>query len=199
MYSHSVPATWDDALQAHRGEVRDAITRATWRLAREHGLLAVTMSQVAQESGISRATLYKYFSDVDAILTTWHQQQVQTHLAELAAARDGTQDAQEQVQAVLTTYARVCRRRAEHGPGELQDLLHHGRDLDTAHRRLVDLVDGVLAAAVAQGAIRADQPTSQLTAYCLRAMTAAADLPAGADVTGLVDLVMVGLRTPSTP
>ena len=33
-----------------------------------HGLASVTMSRIAEETGIGRATLYKYFSDVEAIL-----------------------------------------------------------------------------------------------------------------------------------
>lgn len=185
---------WTDSLESHRAEVRDAIAAATWRLAREQGLLSVTMSQVAAETGISRATLYKYFPDVPAILAAWRQRQVQIHLDELTAARDSADDPEIRLRAVLVVYAHICRRRAEHGPGELQDLLHLGRDLQDAHQRLIHLFDGVLAAAAAGGVVRADQPVGRLTAYCLRALTAAADLPSGAHVTGLVDVVLAGLR-----
>ena len=38
------------------------------------------MSQVATETGIGRATLYKYFPDVEAILAAWHERQIARHL-----------------------------------------------------------------------------------------------------------------------
>jgi AcrR family transcriptional regulator len=37
------------------------------------------MSQIAAETGIGRATLYKYFPDVEAILVAWHERQVAEH------------------------------------------------------------------------------------------------------------------------
>jgi AcrR family transcriptional regulator len=47
--------------------VRDAIVEATATLVARDGLRAVTMAQVAQQAGIGRATLYKYFPSVEAI------------------------------------------------------------------------------------------------------------------------------------
>jgi len=54
----------------------------------ERGLASVTMSQIAAQTGIGRATLYKYFPDVEAILAAWHQRQVARHLNQLARVRD---------------------------------------------------------------------------------------------------------------
>lgn len=45
---------------------------------------AVSMSRIADETGIGRATLYKYFPDVETIMTTWHKRQVTQHLQQLA-------------------------------------------------------------------------------------------------------------------
>jgi AcrR family transcriptional regulator len=47
---------------------RKAILDTTAALVAEGGLLSVTMSRIAEEAGIGRATLYKYFPDVEAIL-----------------------------------------------------------------------------------------------------------------------------------
>ncbi len=44
--------------KAHRRAVRDATLHATAALVAEHGLLSVTMSQIAEATGIGRATLY---------------------------------------------------------------------------------------------------------------------------------------------
>ncbi|MGH9199575.1 MAG: TetR/AcrR family transcriptional regulator, partial [Acidimicrobiia bacterium] len=67
-----MPRLWSDTIQAHRREVREAILDITAKLVGEHGLRSVTMSQIAEDTGIGRATLYKYFPDVEAILSAWH-------------------------------------------------------------------------------------------------------------------------------
>jgi Bacterial regulatory proteins, tetR family len=46
-----------------------------------------TMSQIAEETGIGRATLYKYFPDVEAILLAWHDRQIAAHIAYLEEVR----------------------------------------------------------------------------------------------------------------
>ena len=68
--------------------LRTAILDATAALVAGHGLALVTMSQIAQTAGIGRATLYKYFPDVDAILAAWHERQIHAHVEELARVRD---------------------------------------------------------------------------------------------------------------
>ncbi|MGW4822720.1 helix-turn-helix domain-containing protein [Streptomyces sp. NPDC004227] len=52
---------WDETMDAHRRAVQDAVLETTVALVAEHGLGSVTMSQIAKEAGIGRATLYKYF------------------------------------------------------------------------------------------------------------------------------------------
>jgi len=71
-----VPKLWNETIEEHRREVREAILDTTVALVAEHGLLSVTMSQIAEETGIGRATLYKYFPDVEAILLAWHERQI---------------------------------------------------------------------------------------------------------------------------
>lgn len=46
----------------------DRIIHATLTLISEHGLGAVTMSQVADIAGVARQTLYNHYSDVDSIV-----------------------------------------------------------------------------------------------------------------------------------
>ncbi len=64
-YPRLVPRLWSETIEDHRREVRAAILDATWALVTERGLTSVTMSQIAEETGIGRATLYKYFPDVE--------------------------------------------------------------------------------------------------------------------------------------
>jgi AcrR family transcriptional regulator len=79
-----VPRIWSETIAAHRDAVRDATLDATAALVAEHGLTGVTMSQIAKESGIGRATLYKYFPDIESILAAWHERHIGGHLHHLA-------------------------------------------------------------------------------------------------------------------
>ena len=83
-----VPKLWTETIEEHRRAVHDATLDTTAALVAEHGLASVTMSRIAAEAGIGRATLYKYFPDVEAILAAWHARHVAQHLEHLAAVRD---------------------------------------------------------------------------------------------------------------
>ena len=75
-----MPRLWKSTVDSHRRQVRDAILDAAASLVNKHGLSSVRMAHVAEETGIGRATLYKYFPDVEAILFAWHERQVTSHL-----------------------------------------------------------------------------------------------------------------------
>jgi AcrR family transcriptional regulator len=107
-----VPRLWNETIEAHRHAVRDATLDTTAALVAEHGLLSVTMSQIAERTGIGRATLYKYFPDVEAILLAWHERQISGHLAQLAEVRDQATDPAGPLYAVLEAYAFISRRSA---------------------------------------------------------------------------------------
>ena len=96
-----MPKLWNQTIEAHRRDVRAAILDTTAALVARHGLLSVTMSRIAQEAGIGRATLYKYFADVDTILRSWHERQIADHLERLAEVRDGAGDPGRRLESVL--------------------------------------------------------------------------------------------------
>ena len=100
-----MPKLWNESIDAHRRAVREATLDTTAALVAEHGLRSVTMSQIAEETGIGRATLYKYFPGVEAILVAWHERQITAHLHYLAEVRDKAGNARERLEAVLDAYA----------------------------------------------------------------------------------------------
>lgn len=193
MYTAGVPKLWNETIAAHRETVRETILDTTLRLVGEHGLSAITMSQIAEQTGIGRATLYKYFPDVEAILLAWHERQVGAHLTQLAAIREQHTDPADRLNAVLTGYAFLSRHRGAH-PDDLATFLHRGTHLEPAQQHLLTLVTQVLADAAADGSVRTDTAPAQLASYALHALAAAADLPDQAAVHRLVDLVTAGLR-----
>ena len=186
-----VPKLWSETIEEHRRAIHDATLDTTAALAREHGLAAVTMSQIAAATGIGRATLYKYFPDVEAILIAWHDRHITRHLRQLAEARDAA-PAADRIEAVLTAFALI---QHQHHDTELPvALLHRGEHVARARRQLQDLVAGLLATGAEAGQIRADIASGELAGYCLHALTAAGSLPSEAAVRRLLAVTMSGLR-----
>jgi AcrR family transcriptional regulator len=198
VYSGAMPKLWNQTIEAHRREVRDAILDTTAALAAEHGILAVTMSQIAEETGIGRATLYKYFPDVEAILVAWHERQITAHLAQLAEIRDQPGNAGQRVEAVLQAFAFLSSEpHGDHDP-DLVGILHRGEHLHPAVHQLHALLRELLAEAAQAGDVRADVPADELATYCRHALTAARSLPSKAAVRRLVTVTLGGLHPPLT-
>jgi AcrR family transcriptional regulator len=197
-YTRWVPRLWNNTIQAHRAAVRDAILDTTAALVAENGLLSVTMSQIAETTGIGRATLYKYFPDVEAILVAWHERQITAHLAQLEELRDQPGDAGKRLEAVLEAYALISHDRFSHehpGP-ELAALLHRGAHLTKAQQHVHDLIKDLLTEVAATGNLRDDVGPDELATYCLHALGAANSLPSKAAVRRLVGVTLAGLRPP---
>jgi AcrR family transcriptional regulator len=192
-YTRDVPKLWNDTIQAHRQEVREAVINAAATLVAEGGLRAVTMSEIAERAGIGRATLYKYFSDVESILVAWHERQIGQHLEQLHALNDEESPAPERLEAVLEAYAVI--QHAQHGH-ELADLLHRGGHVARAHQHLRDLLRDLIAECVEGGAVRDDVTPQELASYCLHALAGAGPASSKAAVRRLVTVTMDGLRRP---
>jgi AcrR family transcriptional regulator len=189
-----VPKLWNETIEAHRRDVRTAVLDATGALVDARGLLGVTMSQIAEETGIGRATLYKYFPDVEAILLAWHERHVGEHLEQLAAVRDRSGDALDRLSAVLETYATIAHRSHGHQGTELAAFLHRDHRLDHAEQQLRGILRDLLAEAASFGGIRDDIASDELASYCLHALSAAGTMPSAAAVHRLVEVTLTGLR-----
>jgi AcrR family transcriptional regulator len=186
-----VPRLWTETIETHRREVRDAILDTTAALVAEHGLLSVTMSQIAEETGIGRATLYKYFPTVEAVLVAWHERQINQHLHYLASLRDAPGTPGGRLAAVLQAYALISH---GHRGSELEVVLHAGEHVARAQQHLTAFIEGLLADAAQAGDVRDDIPPGELASYCLHALQAAGALDGEAAIRRLVSLTLAGLR-----
>jgi AcrR family transcriptional regulator len=166
MYTGVVPKLWNETIEAHR-----------------------------EKTGIGRATLYKYFPGVEAILLAWHERHVTGHLEHLAEIRDRAGGAGEQLEAVLEDYALISYHRGHHGT-ELAAFLHRGEHVARAQQQLIALIRDLLTQAAETGDIRDDVAPEELASYCLHALTAASSLPSKAAVRRLVTVTLAGLRPP---
>ncbi len=189
-----MPRLWNHTIEAHRREVRDAVLDTTAALAAEHGLLSVTMSHIAEEAGIGRATLYKYFPDVEAILLAWHERQIDRHLEHLAEVRDHAGDAGQRLEAVLEAYALISHESRGHHDTELAALMHRGDQVARAEQQLRGMIRSLLSEAAEAGYVRHDVTPDELASYCLHALTAASGLPSKAAVRRLVQVTLTGLH-----
>jgi len=195
-YNGVVPKLWNETIEAHRREVHDAILDTTWALIAEHGLLSVRMSQIAEKTGIGRATLYKYFPDVEAILLAWHERHVSDHLEHLAEVRDQAGGAGERLEAVLEAYALISHESQEYHGTELAALLHRGEHVARVQQQLSDMIQALLAEGAETGEVRDDVTPEELASYCLHALAGASCLPSKAAVRRLVTVTLAGLRPP---
>ena len=191
-----MPKLWNETIEAHRRDVREAIMETTVELVAEHGLRPVTMSQIAEKTGIGRATLYKYFPRVEAILLAWHERQIAAHLDFLAEVRDRPGDAVQRLEAVLEAYALIVHETQGDQDTELGAFLHRDEKVARARHRLLDLIRELVADAAQAGDLRSDVAPEELASYCLHALAAAGRLPSKAAVQRLVAVTLSGVRTP---
>jgi AcrR family transcriptional regulator len=186
-----VPKLWESTIETHRRAVQDAALDAVGALVSEHGLRGVTMSAIAQRTGIGRATLYRYFADVDAVLAAWHERHISAHIEHLAGLKTEGGTALERLERVLAAYAQL---QYEQPRDEIAASLHARSHVDHARDRLEGVVADLIAEAAEAGAVRRDVSAGELARFCLHALTASAGMRSGAAVQRLVDVTMTGLR-----
>jgi AcrR family transcriptional regulator len=160
----------------------------------ERGLLSVTMSQIAERTGIGRATLYKYFSDVEAILLAWHERQIAGHLHDLGEVRDQPGTAPERLGAVLEAYALIAYESRLHRNTELAAFLHRDRQVVSAEHELRQMLRELITEGARTGELRDDVAPEELASYCLHALAAATTFSSKTAVRRLVTVTLSGLR-----
>lgn len=178
-----MPRLWTDTIDEHRRAVREAILDAAGGLVAERGLRGVAMSLIAERAGIGRATLYKYFPDVDSILRAWHERQVAAHLAQLAALRAEPGTPRERLKAVLTGYALIVRESGRHDRERAAELHRGGHGRQGLHALIRDLVAEVTTRV----------PPDELARFCAHALGAAAELDSDDAVRRLVQTTLACL------
>ena len=192
-----LPKLWNDTIETHRHAVREATLETASRLVAQRGLRAVTMSQIAEETGIGRATLYKYFPDVDAILRAWHEREINHHLEFLGRVRDEAGDPARRLHAMLEAYALMSHETRGHHDAELAAFLHRDEQVMRAQHQLHAMFRQLMIEASEAGAARDDVAPHELAAYCIHALAAAGSLTSAAAVRRLVNVTLAGLRPPT--
>ena len=185
-----MPKLWTDNIEAHKQSVHDAVLDAAAALIAESGLSAVTMSAVAGATGIGRATLYKYFPDVETILTVWHQRQIARHLSELETIAAKPAEPMARLHAVLEAYLRNAFGSRGHAVG----MPHTTAHVAHARTQLRGFLGGLIEDAAKAGQVRRDIPAGELAIYALAALDGAAHVTTKAAMGRLLELTLDGLK-----
>lgn len=211
-------ADWGRLVATHRSSVQTAILDAVAALIEAHGLTRLTMSEVAKRAGIGRATLYRHFADIDALVHAWHDRVVETHLAELVQLATDDAVTEERLRSVAARYAEICLERASHATQTHPETPHtHPHALNnmvgpvtgqgapatvgqshlraaTGENVLAEVFADLLRRGAADGTTRQDVPARELALYCLNALGAAAQIPSPAGRRRLVEVVIASTR-----
>lgn len=183
-----MPKLWNDTIEAHRSAVASAVMDKTAELAAREGLHTLTMARIAQEAGIGRATLYKYFPDVEGILSAWHKRQISTHLEGLERIRKQAATPLQALEAVLIAYGESTRHGHDHAFGSLLHAMPHVRE---AHGHLEEFVADMIAEATRDGNLSGDVPPGERARYALAAVAGGA--PNKPALVRLVGMILRGL------
>ena len=195
-HASKMPKLWSDTLESHRDAVAAAIMDTTAHIAAREGLHALTMARIAQEAGIGRATLYKYFSDVHDILIAWHKRQISVHLDALHQIRRQHPAPYDALASILVAFGKNSRHRHTHALGPL---LHKMPHVGEAHDYVAEFVAEVIAEAIADGslckgwsaeALRSTTPY-EMARYALAALSA--DVPDKDALIRLTQLILRGM------
>ncbi|MBF6558228.1 MAG: TetR/AcrR family transcriptional regulator [Acidimicrobiales bacterium] len=190
-----MPRLWSDTVDTHRQEVRYAIIETTASLVASGGVRSVTMSRIAEDVGIGRATLYKYFPDVESILQAWHEEHIDAHLGQLRELAHGEGSVDERLTAVLQAYALVRFQIAHQGHGaDLTALFHQHGGVAGTEEHVREFLQRLMIEGVAAGFVRSDVSPGELATFCVFALSGAGSLPSKAAVSRLVMVVLEGLR-----
>lgn len=149
---------WEATLDAHRGHQRDLIQQSAVQLVTEHGVAGVGMVDLARRAGISRATLYKYFSSVEAVLASFMISEVEREHAALEEQLSQLDDPLDRLHAVLSHLLAYFASPGHVSASTVIDPHQFspavGRQVGAAMQRLHDMVRDQIVAAVDAGALR---------------------------------------------
>jgi len=141
---------------------RTAVHAAALQLLADEGVSGLSIERLAEQSGVSRSTIYRNWPDVRALVLTAFDDLVHTMTAERAPSGDFAVD----LMAYLRDYARrlndpsyaaVIIAIIEWGWRDKDFAAEHGRIFDDTRSRAA----GILRGAAAQGRVRADLDIGQ--------------------------------------
>ena len=171
---------WDESLSEHKARQADQIAMAALELVATDGMSGLTMSSIADKAGISRQTLYRYYPDIDSVLTAAMTSSagIEVHINELTSVGTPSEQLNSLVAMILEGAA------AGHpSPTQYeQSLPPQAREAARNHAEQIErLVIGIVRQGVADGSFSVDLDPSIDGAILYRLIFSAYDLAEDAE------------------
>lgn len=184
---------WEESLSDHKTRQADQIVMAALEIVATDGMSRLSMSAIADNAGISRQTLYRYYPDIDSVLTAAMTSTAsEAHINELMS--DGTPS--EQLDSLV---AMILEGAAAGHPSPAQyeqSLPPRAREAARKHAEQIEqLVIGMIEQGVADGSFSADLDPTIDGAILYRLITSTHDLAADAEgSTAIIEHVTDGVH-----
>ena len=171
---------WDESLVEHKARQAEQIAMAALEITATDGMSGLTMSSIADKAGISRQTLYRYYPDIDSVLTAamTSSASLEAHLNELTSSGTPSEQLDSFVAMILEGAAAGHPSPAQYE----QSLPPQAREAARKHAEQIErLVIGIVKQGIADGSFSTDlNPTIDGT-LLYRLIISAHDLVADAE------------------
>ncbi|MBN1562562.1 MAG: TetR/AcrR family transcriptional regulator [Anaerolineae bacterium] len=145
--------------QQQQWDAREAaILDALETLSTERGFAQVTMDDLADEVGISKATVYQHFASKDAMLVSLMQQHTQQFMAWLDSTADQPpiERLQQTMHYLMEGHITPMRGLINVGRDEIVPVFHNSPDLMASHAQTLDRLIVIIQQGQAAGTITPD-------------------------------------------
>ena len=185
---------WNESLSEHKARQAEQIAMTALDIVATDGMSGLTMSSIAERAGVSRQTLYRYYADIDSVLTALMKSAavVEAHVRELSDEDAPGDQLDDFVAMILHSAASGHPSPAQYE----QSLPPQAREVARKHaeeiqRLLVEIVE----AGVADGSFSADLDPLIDGVILYRFITSAHDLVAEAeDPVGIIEHMTKGVQ-----
>ncbi|MBO0841634.1 MAG: TetR family transcriptional regulator [Nocardioides sp.] len=179
-----------------RQAVRDQVVNQAWQLFARHGFEGTTIDQIAEASGMSRRTFFRYFTGKDELIVE-KLVEAGERVADALAERPAGEPAWAAVRAAFNAVVDAVEAHPEHSR-KLRIMLRDEpvvrSSLEEWRRRWVDLLAPLIASRLgaSAGDVRVEAMAGSALACLDAAQVAWADHP-GSDLGALLDAAMGAL------
>lgn len=187
-----MPRLWERTIAGHKVAIRDAILNAAEAQIFRSGMASMSMSALAASAGVGRATLYKYFPDLEAVLKAWHARQVDRHLEQLRGLASAKGSPPDRLLLLMTSFANLANRAA---PNAHLNRLHEAPNIVAAEIEFAALLAEVIAKGQEDGTFRRDLSADDLACFAVGVALAAAKTEKPAR-TRIISLALATVSTP---
>lgn len=105
---------WSESVAHHKRRIQDHIVETTLQLISEKGMSGVSMSLLAERSGVSRKTLYNHFPDLEHVTLAWMRAEIEREYEQIRQGLAELGDPAEKLSFYVRSSLSACKDRQHH-------------------------------------------------------------------------------------